>query len=467
MQDFRNILASCKNKNENIYSPPCVQLKLLNQTLTKWTSSSVIPFRGLIINPEHEKNENSSVLSECATDIDVNFSQIIKSIPLHRLIVKFSEDNRKIPRSCPVISLLRRWIPFQDEWIEELELINLPSVVCKQLKKMGQLHMLSLKTLSLSFDFLDLSTRCEVLTTFCSNAPKLKKLETAVDHDSLPLIPVSLYKAIKHFNLTEIPGRTVEQCLLALAEQEPSLRQLEMPVIPVSAQFFASYKLVFQRLIKSSQSTLENLNVEIVDEGSFLAVFNDLFSGPVATVNSLTFYFVSLNEIEWLPILDNFDFNLFPGLKNVTILETIAHNTVDVVDNLEPHPSPALSATFLLLDSMLSNVEVAYFQRVFPNISKLHHWGIHWDGSSFAQVWASWPKLEELATNLEGYWNCNFDAEICGIFQEEVDFLRQQSTEYLQAVHIVPVRPALTTMSSKHMLVFEWWGYFFHRSRRD
>ena len=448
MQDFRNILASCKNKRyEKCSSPPCAQLKLLNQALTEWTPSSVIPFRGIISNLEHENEqvETSSSVPKCEDDIDANFSKIIKSIPLHCLVVKFTDGNPRMPDSCPIISFLRRWVPIQDEVIEELELINMPFAICQEFKKMGVLDMRALKTLKLSLAFSDRTLEGRLLTTFCTNAPKLKRLQAPVDHESLPLLPLSLHKSIEGFELNEITSRSMEKSLLSFAKHQPALRHLYIAIISAEAEYFPGFKLVCQQIVKSSQSTLESLCVEILDEPSFLAVFKDIFVDPVPTLRYLGFNIGE--EADWLPMLEDFDFRLFPCLEHIRIFDYIDYDPVGSDYITVPHRSPALSVTWLHLELVLADIEVAYFQRIFPNVTKLHY-DCHWVGSPFADIWAHWPDLEELVINMNFEWSVNCDAEICGIFQEEVDFLREQSTEYLLAVHIVPVQPALTTMSS-------------------
>ena len=69
---------------------------------------------------------------------------------------------------------------------------------------------------------------------------------------------------------------------------------------------------------------------------------------------------------------------------------------------------------------------------------------------AFDEIWACWPNLEELAVSESQVWESNYDLEICGISIEEGDStLLKKGIKYLQAVHIVPSRPAITTMHSK------------------
>ena len=69
---------------------------------------------------------------------------------------------------------------------------------------------------------------------------------------------------------------------------------------------------------------------------------------------------------------------------------------------------------------------------------------------SFAQIWDLWPKLEIVKikagrVHLYGY----YDADFCGIHEEEANHLREQEDQFLRLVHIVPIKPCLTTMLSE------------------
>ena len=44
----------------------------------------------------------------------------------------------------------------------------------------------------------------------------------------------------------------------------------------------------------------------------------------------------------------------------------------------------------------------------------------------------------------------NYDADFCGISEEEAEVLRGMDEEYLENVQIVPIRPSLLTMSSEY-----------------
>ena len=68
----------------------------------------------------------------------------------------------------------------------------------------------------------------------------------------------------------------------------------------------------------------------------------------------------------------------------------------------------------------------------------------------------AWPRLRELKFGDLNSLKRNFDPDL-GVryylgrstFEQEVKTLRKMDQEYLRAMHIVPIRPCMLTMSSK------------------
>ena len=67
----------------------------------------------------------------------------------------------------------------------------------------------------------------------------------------------------------------------------------------------------------------------------------------------------------------------------------------------------------------------------------------------YDSVWAGWLHLESVRL-VEGPLEENYDAEVLGIFDDEVERLRQEDDETLVKMHIVPIRPSVLTMTRKH-----------------
>ena len=72
----------------------------------------------------------------------------------------------------------------------------------------------------------------------------------------------------------------------------------------------------------------------------------------------------------------------------------------------------------------------------------------------FQQIWSSWPSLERFRFpgKMKISPSANMDASFCGISWEEAEFLRQKDEEYLEAVHIVPIKPAINQHTGNHLI---------------
>ena len=114
--------------------------------------------------------------------------------------------------------------------------------------------------------------------------------------------------------------------------------------------------------------------------------------------------------------------------------------------------SEARKLTLVLEDK---EIHMLPLKSLAPKISSLHLRLTHsaalsLDAAPFAKIWEFWPELVELEVSVGcKYPDRNHDAIFCGLHEEEVEFLKTQTDEYLQTVHIVPVRPSVTTMLSK------------------
>ena len=65
----------------------------------------------------------------------------------------------------------------------------------------------------------------------------------------------------------------------------------------------------------------------------------------------------------------------------------------------------------------------------------------------YEELWAYWPEVQalELIEDLRG----NYDTEFLGIYSEEVQILREMDEEFLEQLHLVPIRPSVLTRSGK------------------
>ena len=165
--------------------------------------------------------------------------------------------------------------------------------------------------------------------------------------------------------------------------------------------------------------------------------------------------------------IESIDFDrVMPNLKKIKIYVETSHLDGDGdrpqtwpmggdMSNVPRYYSKSVRK--LVLKVELRRVNLFQLQAVFPNVSvlKLSVCGNDRFGAELAQfsdIWKYWPDLHSL--KIDGIMisiGRNFDADFCGIHEEEAEWLRQQSTKYLKKVHIVPIMPCLLTMKSKKL----------------
>ena len=108
----------------------------------------------------------------------------------------------------------------------------------------------------------------------------------------------------------------------------------------------------------------------------------------------------------------------------------------------------------LTLDLTFVRVNLLEVKALFPNVTWLEvvcSRAEHLRPSEEFRFWELWRNLEDL--DIDGIiLGRNYDADFCGINEEEVELLREMNDDedYLQSVHIVPIRPSLLTMPSEY-----------------
>ena len=172
--------------------------------------------------------------------------------------------------------------------------------------------------------------------------------------------------------------------------------------------------------------------------------------------------------------IETIDYNrVMPNLKEMKIVvETVHGRWSDATRTFVPDQdgsqiwpttgrddhipcSPSKSVRKLELHLELRKVNLFPLKAVFPSITSLEL-NVHENGklgaeiAPFSDIWTCWPDLHKLSI----YGSTvsitrNFDADFCGITEQEAEWLRRQPTRFLKKVHIVPIKPCLLTMKSK------------------
>ena len=87
---------------------------------------------------------------------------------------------------------------------------------------------------------------------------------------------------------------------------------------------------------------------------------------------------------------------------------------------------------------------------VFPHLTSLELKLNKSERLACREFWELWPNLEDLKVKGDQLTLVqNYDADFCGIHQEEVELLREMDEGSLGSVQTVPIRPSLLTMRSK------------------
>ena len=169
------------------------------------------------------------------------------------------------------------------------------------------------------------------------------------------------------------------------------------------------------------------------------------------------------NVPKLLNVLRSIDYpNLMPALSKVRL--NVYRNSFMEGENhwVGPDPAPFIpsrastSVNFLELEADYRMLSLRDVGKIFPDVRTfvLRH-PIPFVTlpplplAPYADLWASWPKLETITVNDTEHLRTNCDAQFLGINPEEVEILRELDDESLERLNIVPVRPSVLTMLRK------------------
>ena len=116
---------------------------------------------------------------------------------------------------------------------------------------------------------------------------------------------------------------------------------------------------------------------------------------------------------------------------------------------------PCVTLRRLTLELQVKWINMSLLKSLFPNVTALElrindSYMTKADPVPFLQVCETWPDLQKLKiSGTENILHGNYDADIIGISEEEVEILWRMEEKDLGQLQIVPIRPSLLTMSSK------------------
>ena len=171
-------------------------------------------------------------------------------------------------------------------------------------------------------------------------------------------------------------------------------------------------------------------------------------------------------EHEFCSLLRGIDFDrFFPCLKSIVLShkddnfhdvdedeDDSSDDDTEEADVIPPTVSYSSSTvTHLELKSVVyRTISFNQLKQAFPALTSLCLKSLSADNVvTLWQIIRLWPGLEEihLKGQTKGIWR-NFDSEFCGTSREEMAYLWEQDEEFLSKIHVVPIRPCLSTLSS-------------------
>ena len=243
-----------------------------------------------------------------------------------------------------------------------------------------------------------------------------------------------------------------------------------------------NYWGVLEQILRSSINSLEMIRIPAyVAETEMNETWQ---SFPNVTTLALEVPFMGQTEEQQIhEILRRYNFTkVFPNLTSITMEDPFGKTSDPgiVYDYLYDHENPSTTGDqdfsakiqSLTLNYFVTDFSLAYSSSLFPCVKHLQvgPWGINVP-VPYGTIWKEFPHLETLKVketfwgHYEGTYTVNYDADFLGIYEAEAKRLRKmKNLEDLKNLHIVPIKPAITTCRSKLGIIHSSWFCFSYSS---
>ena len=300
-----------------------------------------------------------------------------------------------------------------------------------------------------------------VLSMLQAKSPNLNKIY--VDNVwNLDVVPEEQYGLLGNLKLFLNVVFHEHSLYPAIVAKKPKLRELSIcEIVEGNAENVRqNLRGILTQLFQSCQDSLEELNVYNYDSHTL----------PLLSVNALkklsilTLQTDDSDKIEeiWNSLASIGSAKMMPKLKDIVLGMKLRPG--NYIEELREWP-PILNEENLIysygtvcrlvLDVQCLRYNMADIGRVFPHLNSLELTLNRSEHVPCREVWETWPNLQELKVRGTcGTLEQNYDAEFCGIHEEEAELLRGMDDEYLRNVQIVPIRPSLLTMRCKFLELF-------------
>ena len=458
---------------------PCEGLKQLELQLRMMT---VIPYNALQLKIEWGHTSSRSCLG--SRDIQNFYSCITKNVQWKKLYINWSGTRGR--KKCPAVHLIKLLLE-RSEHLVELSISEAPGgeQLSKSIQETNQneIRFPRLKRLKTNYFPVFEEQPSPILSLFCyllSAAPNLEELWGEVRPVHLEFLPqraLEVIKELRFFPRSPINPAGYDR----LAVAKPQLRSLE--ALDCDVDNFDGFEDTnwdswrrLKPILESSVNSLENFYTDTV----VAAVQVRCGMPRLEKVSKIQFELDPqvTDQASLRRMLRKF-FSSFPQLSSVSIImQDILFdgqvqqfinwcNDADLALGLgeEGNNLPACGKLDKLVTSGVSEDIATCLVEIFPDIVSLTVESYEVRSAPLSKLWSLWPNLERLSissicfSDIYGFMPGppplhNFDAIFCGIHPEEAAFLQRKSIEYLKAVHIVPIKPAITDLKSKFILSF-------------
>ena len=422
---------------------PCSDLNNLDQLLSQMTLLPII--NSLNINLCRSVHSGCTLISDVSEMCD----KLLAKLSLKYLVITWDKDFR--PKNCPatefVVNLFRR----QLSDLEFLTIAHTHETCYQYFGNDSTPSMPKLKVLDIGRVGGLNKMRKEFFCKIIDGAPNLTKLKGHFGPEIVEVLPESKYCLLDDFGIRIKSEEDKRRCL-RLAETGLELSSLFL-IAPFKRPYLASIVDALEQMLSSSWKSLKELEI---DPEKF--PLSSLNFPPLVNLKKLKLD-SEFPQSQLLNVLRSIDFPLLlPALSEVGInmwnssFETSEYRGSNI--DLVPFDAPHSSTTVTNLDVLADLEEITFkdLSQIFPQVSIFgaHHGDNLSNPIPYADLWASWSQLESVdLTEGPEALERNFDAEFLGIDPEEVSLLREMTEDYLDSVHIVPIRPCVLTLPRK------------------
>ena len=302
-------------------------------------------------------------------------------------------------------------------------------------------------------DPFDPTEQRNILRSLHAKSPNLRTIFVD-DTNSLGIIPEEFYGLVGNLEFFDDEVFSEEFLFRQIVAKKPKVRELtiyECKEDRANAEVQLPMRNFLTQLLQSCRDSLLDFTLHADDLHVLRLMSNhalknlsnfSLDTRHAETIDELWNLLASIDGDKMMPRLDDLEIKL--ELVTEQVVKTWPARNLG-----GPEPRSYSSVRKLTLDLMCVTVNLVELKSAFPRLTSLELSLYRAEHVPCGEFWELWPTLEELKfSGTESILRQNYDAEFCGISEQEAELLRGMDEEYLRSVQIVPIQPSLLTMQS-------------------